>query len=141
MNKTNELPGTPVLVHPDLLFDTAGRQGQVGMITDTDLARDEVFVSFERGQNALYSTNALLVLKPSNEIHREALGNHLEIDTRDFKALLEISLLTQSGQSSKIRSALEMAGANDTLRKYSFQPLEDSLGLAKTESQYAAVHR
>ncbi len=46
MNRTDELPGTLVLIHPDLTKDPAGRPGQIGVITDTDRNGDNAFVGF-----------------------------------------------------------------------------------------------
>jgi hypothetical protein len=68
MKPTDELTGTSVLVHPDFDDDPAQQQGQVGMITGADLENDDVYVSFGKGENARYSTNALLVFKPANVI-------------------------------------------------------------------------
>ena len=70
----DDLQGLPVLVHPELSFDPAGKQNQVGVISKADLMNDDVFVSFD-GKLALYSTDALLVLLPPEEIHRK-LSRH-----------------------------------------------------------------
>jgi ethanolamine utilization protein EutP (predicted NTPase) len=43
---TDDLKGTFVLVHPELSHDPAGKQNKIGIITQTDLPNEDVFVSF-----------------------------------------------------------------------------------------------
>jgi hypothetical protein len=127
MNPTNELTGVLVLVHPGLPQDPANRQGQVGMITGADLENDDVFVSFGQSQQALYSTDALLVFKPT-----EALYNILENDTgtvskENLKTLFQLNLLQQFGFAPGVRQAMTMVKGNHILRDLSMDTLSNQL--------------
>ena len=46
MNKHDELSGTFVLVHPDLINDPADKKNQIGIISTAELENDNVVVSF-----------------------------------------------------------------------------------------------
>ncbi|WP_183580298.1 hypothetical protein HDF18_13200 [Mucilaginibacter sp. X5P1] len=127
MNRTDDLTGSLVLVHPDLQDDPAKKQNQIGIITHADIENDNVIVSFGKGEQALYSTDALLTLKSANDIYRDLLNNNKDLDKSDFKALFQISLLQEYGTSGQNKSAIELAMKNDTLRNYSMVTLEDSL--------------
>jgi hypothetical protein len=134
MNALNDLSGTLVLVHPALPHDEAGNQNNIGMITDADLDRDEVLVTFGKGDIGLYSADALLVLKSANDIHRNALDNHQQLDTADFKSLLSMALLRQSGGYSDTRKAFEMVMNNNRLLEHSMVALDESLDLEQAQS-------
>jgi hypothetical protein len=134
MNRTDDLTGSLVLVHPELQDDKAKKQNQIGMITHADLENDNVIVSFGKGEQALYSTDALLTLKPANDIYRDLLSNNKELDKADFKALFQISLLQEYGSSSQTKTAMELAMKNDTLRNFSMVTLEDLLNRGQAQS-------
>ncbi|SDF94309.1 hypothetical protein SAMN05421827_102201 [Pedobacter terrae] len=125
---TNEIQGTYAQVHPKL-DDPVGRQGQIGMITYADLERDDVYINFEKGQQALYSSNALLVMRKSNEIYRDTISKVSELSTADFKMLLEISMKMQSSNLQEHRAALEMSLTNETTRQFSQISLQERLGV------------
>lgn len=124
---TDELAGTLVLVHPDLPEDPAKRQGQVGMITGTDLDKDDVFVSFGHGEQALYSADALMVLKPAENIYTTLMAHRTHMAYDDFKTLFQINLLQQHGGPDAVKKAMTMAIGNNSLRDNSMQTLEDFL--------------
>ena len=134
MNRTDDLTGMLVLVHPDLKDDPALKQNQIGMITHADLENDNIIVSFGKGEQALYSTDALLILKPANDIYRDLMSNNKELDKADFKALFQINLLQEYGTSGQNKSAIELAMKNETLRSYSMVTLEDSLKAEPSQS-------
>lgn len=129
---TNEIQGTYAQVHPQL-DDPAGRQGQIGMITYVDQARDDIYISFEKGQQALYSSDAVLVMKKSNEIFGETVSRVSELSTPDFKTLLEISMKMQSPNPQDHRTALEMALKNETVRNFSQVSLQERLGITNDQ--------
>jgi hypothetical protein len=93
----DELTGTLILVHPQLPSDLANQQGRIGMITYADLERDDVYVSFGKAGQSLYSTDALMVLKESNKIYRELVTGFKELEKDDFKTLFQINLLQEHG--------------------------------------------
>jgi hypothetical protein len=115
------------------------------MITDIDLEQDNVFVSFEKGEQALYSTDALLVLRNQNDVYRDLMSNATKMDGPDFKALFKLNLLQQSGSRQDLQSAMEIAQGNEKIRAYSMNSLQDKLGVvrdfAESREQSPAVTR
>lgn len=136
MNPTEELRGTLALVHHELTDDPAKRQGQIGLITDIDIEQDNVFVSFEKGHQALYSTDALLVLRNHRDVYRDLMSNATKMDSTDFKALFQLNLLQQSGSQKDLRSAMEIAQGNEKIRAYSMSSLQDKLGVVREFAAY-----
>ncbi len=130
-----ELTGNLVMVHPKLENDPVQRQGQVGIITSLDLAKDEVYVGFGNSPLGLYSTDALLVLKPHNELYTDILTHVKEMDTPDFKTLMEITLLQEKSSVNYLRDAMELAATNERTLAYSTVSLQDKLGLVREESR------
>jgi hypothetical protein len=135
MQTADELTGTLVLVHPKLTNDPAGRNGQVGIITGADLENDNIFVGFGRSGQGVYGGDALLLLKPAEQI-KELLGQHKqELSANDYKALFQISLLQEFRQSTaNIKTAMSLALQNETVMGYSMQSLEDKLGLRQHQT-------
>lgn len=128
----DELTGTLVLVHPKLPSDPAAKQGKIGIITSADLERDDVFVSFGRGEQALYATDALMVLKDPDRLYRDLVSNFKELDKSDFKTLFQINLLQQYGSSRQVKTAMELALGNETVLRHAMTTLDDQLGLKKS---------
>ncbi len=135
MNISDELAGAPTLVHWELSDDPAQKQGQVGMITSADLENDEVYVSFGKGQQALYGTDALLVLQNQNDIYRYLMTNVSKLTTPEFKDMFRITLLQQTGQRKDAVEALELAKNNPQLQQFTLSSLQQKLGLFKAETQ------
>ena len=135
MNSSDELTGTLVLVHPKLTNDPAGKSGQVGIITGADLANDDIFVGFGRSGQGVYGSDALLTLKPAEQL-KELLQRHqLQLSIPDYKALFQISLLQEFRQSTaNIKTAMSLALQNETIMGHSMQSLEDRLGLRRQQS-------
>jgi len=132
----DDLTGNLVMVHPKLENDPVNRQAQVGIITSADLAKDEVYVGFGNSPLGLYSTNALLVLKPHNDLYQDILTNIKNIDTPDFKTLMEITILQEKGSVNSLRDAMELAATNERTLAYSTVSLQDKLGLVREENRH-----
>lgn len=130
-----ELTGNLVMVHPKLSDDPVQRQGQVGIITSADLVKDEIYVGFGNSPLGLYSTDALLVLKPHHELYKDILTHIKEMDTPDFKTLMEITLLQEKSSVNYLRDAMELAATNERTLAYSTVSLQDKLGLVREENQ------
>ncbi len=130
-----DLTGNLVMVHPKLENDPVNRPAQVGIITSADLAKDEVYVGFGNSPLGLYSTDALLVLKPHNELYNDILTHIKEMDTPDFKTLMEITLLQEKSSVNYLRDAMELAATNERTLAYSTVSLQDKLGLVREESR------
>jgi hypothetical protein len=129
MKPTDELTGTSVLVHPDFDQDPAQRQGQVGMITGADLETDDIYVSFGKGENARYSTNALLVFKPADVIYDLLMNDARKASQADFKALFQVNLMQQHGLTPLVRKAMDFVKDNKVVREFSMDTLENQLAL------------
>ncbi|MDT4861204.1 hypothetical protein FQZ97_958000 [compost metagenome] len=134
-----DLTGNLVMVHPKLENDPVNRQAQVGIITSADLAKDEVYVGFGNSPLGLYSTDALLVLKPHNELYSDILTHIKEMDIPDFKTLMEITLLQEKSSVNYLRDAMELAASNDRTLAYSTVSLQDKLGLVREENRERQV--
>ena len=130
-----DLTGNLVMVHPKLENDPVNRQAQVGIITSADLAKDEVYVGFGNSPLGLYSTDALLVLKPHNELYNDILTHIKEMDTPDFETLMEITWLQEKSSVNYLRDAMELAATNERTLAYSTVSLQDKFGLVREESQ------
>lgn len=124
-----DLKGRLVMIHPNLTHDPMNQQGEVGIIVLTDLTKDEVYVGLGNGNVGLYSTDALLMLKPSNVIYADIMTNFKKLDTPDFKTLMEITLLQDKSSLNYQRDAVELAATNEVVLSYSTVPMQKALGL------------
>jgi hypothetical protein len=129
MNKHDELTGTFVLVHPHLNYDPDSRQNQIGVISTAELDNDNVMVSFGKEGQALFSADALLVLRKPNDIHYDALRDAKQLETPDFKQILQVMTLANSIWTKDRRQAMELCRDNPNVLKYSMASLEEELGL------------
>ncbi len=119
----DELTGTLVMVHPDLKGDPICKQGNVGIIITESFENDYVCVSFRTGEQSYYTHDVLLTLKRPSIIYSDILRNSIALETADFKQLLRISLLVDSGLNKDKRAAMELAISNELIRKYIMHPL------------------
>lgn len=131
----DELVDKVVMVHPNLTQDPANRQGQTGKITNVVHENDEVFVRFDDNSVGLYSSDALLLLKPASlilESLRSAIYGLDYLDSRDIVGILDVYALQASGQ---IKEALELAISNETVRIASIVFLDDWIDRGYTDEQ------
>lgn len=131
MKPTDELTGTLVLVHPDLTDDPARRQGEIGIITGADLDNDDIFVSFGKGEQALYSTDALLIFKPADVIYGLLMNDARKASQSDFKALFQVNLMQQHGLTPLVRKAMDLVKDNKVVRDFSMDTLQNQLGISQ----------
>ena len=123
---TDDLKGTPVLVHPGLSYDPAGKQNEVGVISKADLMNDDVFVAFGN-EVALYSSDALLVLLPAEEIHRNLADIAYETPFAELKPLTQIDLFLRYGSTGKELTAMHLARDNPAIRPLCLDTLQNQL--------------
>jgi len=123
---TDDLKGTPVLVHPELSYDPAGKQNQVGIIREADLMNDDVFVSFN-GELALYPAEALFVLLPNEEIHQNLADIAYETPFAELKPLTQIDLFLRYGSPGKELTAMHLARDNPAIRPLCLDTLQNQL--------------
>jgi len=122
----DDLKGTPVLVHPQLTHDPAGKQNHVGVIRDADLMNDDVFVAFGK-ELALYSTDALLVLLPAEEIHQNLADIAYETPFSELKPLTQIDLFLRYGSPGKELTAMQLARDNPAIRPLCLDTLQNQI--------------
>jgi len=134
MNKHDELSGTLVLVHPQLLTDPAEKKNMIGIIASAEIEHDNVVVSFGNEGQALFSADALLVLKKPASIHFDTMQDHLKMNAQDFKDLLKVGMLANSSLTKDRRQAIEISRDNPAVLAYSMAPLEEELGLKQDYS-------
>ena len=134
MNKHDELSGTLVLVHPQLLTDPAEKKNQIGIIASAEIENDNVIVSFGNEGQALFSADALLVLKKPGSIHFDTMQDHLKMNAQDFKDLLRVGMLANSNLTKDHRQAIEISRDNPAVLEYSMASLEEELGLKQDYS-------
>ena len=133
--------GTYAMVNPQVENDPAKRQGMVGMIVDTNIDNDDIWVSFDKSEVGLYSTNALMVLQKPDIISQNAMDKRFEISGADFKQLMEISLLQADRRPENAKTALEMARSSEAVMQNSVTTLQDKLGLALNYEMAAGRRR
>jgi hypothetical protein len=130
MQTADELIGTMVLVHPQLSNDPAGKAGKVGIISGADLEQDNIFVGFGRDGQGVYGSDAVLLLRPAEQL-KDILELHKpDLNAKDYGTLYQIALLKEFRQSTaNIKTAMSLAMQNETVLNYGMQTLEDKLGL------------
>jgi hypothetical protein len=132
----DELTGTLVMVHPDLKGDPICKQGNVGIVTTESLENDYVCVSFRTGEQGYYTHDVLLALRRPATIYAEILRNATVLPTADFKQLLRISLLVDSGLNRDRRAAMELALSNQVVRDYIMLPLTQTIRIKQYTPLY-----
>jgi hypothetical protein len=131
----DELIGQLVMVHPELIKDPAGKSGQVGIITGTELENDNIYVGFGRNGQGLYGTDALLLLKPAEQIKDLLHTNRQELNVLDYKAVFQIALLQEFIPSTaKIKTAMSLTLQSEAVRNLAMRSVEDALGLGRKNS-------
>ena len=132
--KEAELIGKYVLVNPKLDQDPAQKQNEVGLIYKTDIRNDEVFVNFSDGVQGLYATDALLVLKPSAEIHHNLNENAFIMAFPDLKALTQIDLMLHYASPEYLKTAMELVRDNKEIQFLSLDQLDDVVSQNRSQS-------
>ncbi|WP_454802969.1 hypothetical protein [Mucilaginibacter phyllosphaerae] len=128
----DELIGQLVLVHPELTRDPAGKSGQIGMITGTELENDNIYVGFGRNGQGLYGTDALLLLRPAEQLKDLLHEQKQRLSIPDYKAVFQIALLQELiPTTAKLKTAMSLALQNDTVRNLAMRSVEDALGLQR----------
>ncbi len=123
----NDLHGTLVLVRPDLKDDPAKQQGKVGILTYV-AANEDIFVSFRNHAEGRYTAGDLFQLKDKHELFSDLMDYGSSLGLKDYKDLYKISLLQDSGRSTDILHALEIAGANASIRDKSLVTVQERMG-------------
>ena len=119
------LRGTLVLVHPELEYDPDERKNEIGIIVNSDLENDDVLVSFQDNEYDLFTSDALLVFLPAEQIHQNLADLAYETSFPDLKALTQIDLFLRYGSGDTQFKALEMARDNKKIQPLCLESLAD----------------
>jgi len=118
-----------LMVNPELTDDPANKQGQIGFITAAILNSDEFYVGFDDYEVGLYSADALLTFKPSDQIYNHLKQDAKRLAPKDFRDLKNIALLLDYGTPERQRTAMEIVQKNPAVILAALVSLEESLGL------------
>jgi len=129
MNDAEDLTGTLVLVNPDLKDDPVNKQGQAGMLLYANTEKDDIYVTFGKGEQALYSSDALLVFKQPSDIYRQLMSESKEMSIPDFKALMRINMLLDHSRSKNMKEAMQLVAENPSVISRAMVSLQEKLGL------------
>jgi hypothetical protein len=130
----DERNGKLVLVHPGLTHDPAGRQNEIGIIVNSDLAADDFIVSFQDNEYALFTSGSLLVLLPDEQIQQNLLGMAYKASFPDLKALTHIDLILRYGPRDKHFKALKMARDNKNIQPFCLDTLENVIAIKQAQN-------
>ena len=124
----HELTGKLVVVHPGMNYDPLGQQGKIGLITNIIDENDTVFVRFSLHQFGVYSGDALLALRPQQELLVNLRSGIDSMKKNDILEMLNIYLLQASGRSDDIREAITLALSSETLSELALISVKDRIG-------------
>jgi hypothetical protein len=130
INEEN-LRGTIVMMHPEMWKENADKQGVIGEILKADLALDDIYVTYGGPQPHLHSADALLVLRPADEILEDLQNLETDLEPQDVQDLSLIARMVNHGSTKHLRSAMELVSNNQNILDYSVISLEEVLGLKK----------
>ena len=127
-----DLTGQLVLVHPGLPHDPATRQNEIGIIAVADVPEDEFHVGFQDNTRSSYASDALFLLKPSDEIH-QLLANHAAaLSIADLEALTQLDLSLRYGDGDREGSALQLPMNNPAIQPFCLDMLGDVITHRRT---------
>jgi hypothetical protein len=127
MKQTDDPRGMMVLVHPELAEDPAGKQNEFGAILAADFNTDEMLVCFTDGNWGLYPTDALLVLKESEELFRLLETNEVPVTEADRKLIHAMALVLLHDFEEAPRICLKICRQNPAIRELAMESLPDAL--------------
>lgn len=135
MENNTELTGQLVLVHPELSDDPAERQNTIGIITFADLSMDDFYVGFQDNTTGRYASNALLILKPMDEIHQLLVDRGDLLSFPDLKALTHLDLTLRYATGDRTWSALQLAANNPAIQTLCLDVLNDTIAIQQAHNR------
>lgn len=117
----------PVMVHPQLTHDPSMMRGHTGTVIGADLDTDIILVAFGNKGAGRYHSDALLVLKPHNELYKELLEKVKELKVADFKSLLKLSMHQSTGSPRQIVEAMSALKDSPQALDFATRPLSQML--------------
>jgi hypothetical protein len=122
----DKLRGEVVFVHPKLFADPLGKRNQVGVISEADIALDNIYVDF-RDKVGLFSADALFTFLRSDQI-QDNLVNLLQDKTSvEFKALRSVELLVRYGDVTEKIKAMQTARDFPAIQPMCVEVIKDQI--------------
>ena len=121
----------PVLVHPQLENDPLKMKNKVGTIISIDLEHDNIIVSFGEEGRAMFSTDALLVLREPDLI-MDAENDVTLMPFWDYEDIMGIITFAESARLDYRRFAIQLSQKNPDAMEYTMNTLR-YLKLTSTE--------
>ncbi|WP_345955245.1 hypothetical protein [Mucilaginibacter sp. PAMB04168] len=122
----DKLRGEVVFVHPELFADPLGKRNQVGVISEADIALDNIYVDF-RDKVGLFSADALFTFLRSDQI-QDNLVNLLQDKTSvEFRALRSVELLVRYGDVTEKIKAMQTARDFPAIQPMCVEVLKDQI--------------
>lgn len=122
----DKLRGEVVFVHPELFADPLGKRNQVGVISEADIALDNIYVDF-RDKVGLFSADALFTFLRSDQI-QDNLVNLLQDKTSvEFKALRSVELLVRYGDVTEKIKAMQTVRDFPAIQPMCVEVLKDQI--------------
>ena len=128
-----ELSGMLVMVNPEL-SDNWPSRGQIGFIASIDEKRQAVMVGFGSLEMYAFPPEALMVIRAKQDLYKVLMDQPSGIETADFKVLMRVNLLQESGSQKDILKALEMLKESPGARSNGMETLQNVLDLKNTQS-------
>lgn len=131
MDKQDELIGTLELVHPKLTNDPDNKKNKIGTILSADLENDNIVVGFGSEGQALFSMDALLMMRDPDQIEVDADNDHTLLPFWDYGDILEIISIARIPQPEYRKYAIQLSQKSPVAMEYTMQPLRNELGLER----------
>lgn len=121
-----KISGMLVLVSPELSGNWP-LKGQIGFITAFEEKKQAVMVGFGTLEMYAYAPDALLLMKPKNDLYQLLLSKPAAMGVEDFKLLMRANILQESAKPKDLLQALEIMKGNPSARALGMESLADVL--------------
>ncbi|QKJ28366.1 hypothetical protein HQ865_00845 [Mucilaginibacter mali] len=122
----DKLRGVVVFVHPGLIADPLGKRNQVGVISEADIALDNIYVDF-RDKTGLFSTDALFTFLSADQIQNNLASLVHDKTSNEFMALRRVELLVRYGDVTEKIKAMQTARDNPAIQHLCVEILKNQL--------------
>lgn len=125
-----------VMVHPDLTHDPYNQRGNVGVVTNIDLERDDVFVEFSDSKIGIYESEALLSFISVKKLEQDIDSIIEDLFLTDYHDAKRVFQLTRSDNEKSLRNAWDIIKVNPNLRDVFTMNYRDSINERYFGSSY-----
>jgi hypothetical protein len=122
----DKLRGEVVFVHPELLADPLGKRNQIGVISEADIALDNIYVDF-RDKVGLFSADALFTFLSADQIQDNLMNLVNNQLSEEFKVLRRVELIVRYGDVTEKIKAMQTARDLPAIQPLCVEILKDQL--------------